>query len=69
MRIIIKKLLLTLLILIVSTIIGFYDYEYNKSFYHFFMFMFFLQTIYITNRIETVVNKLYELHKKWLGFN
>jgi hypothetical protein len=62
-----KKILLISTTIVVSIIIGFYDYDYNKSFYHFFMFIFFIQIIYISYRIESVVSKLYELHKKWLG--
>jgi hypothetical protein len=62
-----KRILLISTTMLVSIIVGFYDYEYNKSFYHFFMFIFFIQIIYISYRIEGVISKLYELHKKWLG--
>jgi hypothetical protein len=67
MKAILKKLLLVSIIILFSIVIGFYDYEYNKSFYHLFMFVFFIQITYISYKIENTVIKLYELHRKWLG--
>lgn len=64
---IILKTLLFIFSLIVLFIIALYDYKYNNSFYHFLLFIFTINTLYIGYRIELTVKKLYDLHKKWLG--
>jgi len=66
MKLILKSLYV-LVITIFMTVIGYYDYLYNSTFYHSLIILGLLIISYCTYTVNKTVNELLRIHKKWLG--
>lgn len=66
MKLLLKLTYLSIITIFIS-VISYYDFIYNNSFYHSLIVIAILSTSYCTYLVNKSINELLRIHKKWLG--